>query len=218
MGRFSYGRYLSPSECSGSDLVPFCFVGTRESLSGWVGSRPDQAAASGPSALAALRSVHQYVCMWTDADSDVTSLGRSECLELLSQVSVGRIGASIDALPVIFPVHFALFGESVLFRTVPGTKLDAATIGAVVAFQADAQEPLDGNPWSVLLQGIALAVTDEWDQSQARSVWIKSRSSIDEHHHLVRLEATNIMGRRFRIAGEEPSVELPDAPTLQRDL
>ena len=105
-----------------------------------------------------------------------------------------------------------------LFRTVPGTKLDAATIGAVVAFQADAQEPLDGNPWSVLLQGIALAVTDEWDQSQARSVWIKSRSSIDEHHHLVRLEATNIMGRRFRIAGEEPSVELPDAPTLQRDL
>jgi nitroimidazol reductase NimA-like FMN-containing flavoprotein (pyridoxamine 5'-phosphate oxidase superfamily) len=179
-----------------------------------MGSAPDLAVASGLSALAAHLSVRQCVCMW---DFDVTSLGRSECLELLSQVSVGRIGASIDALPVIFPVHFALFGESVLFRTVPGTKLDAATIGAVVAFQADAQEPLDGNPWTVLLQGIASAVTDEWDQSQARSVRIKSWLGIDDHHHhhhLVRLEATNITGRRFGIAGEGPSVELPDAPTL----
>ncbi len=152
--------------------------------------------------------------MWSNPDSDVTDLGRSECLELLSQESVGRIGASIDALPVIFPVHFALFGESVLFRTVPGTKLDAATIGAVVAFQADAQELLDGNHWSVLLQGIASAVSGEWDQSQTRSVWIKSGLGVKDHHHLVRLEATNIMGRRFRIAGEGPSVELPDPPVL----
>jgi nitroimidazol reductase NimA-like FMN-containing flavoprotein (pyridoxamine 5'-phosphate oxidase superfamily) len=152
--------------------------------------------------------------MWASEDSDVTSLTRPECLELLSRVSVGRIGASIDALPVVLPIHFALFGESVLFRTVPGTKLDGATIGAVVAFQADAPEPLDGSHWSVLLQGTASAVGDDWDQAQARSVWIKPWLGAKEHHRLVRLEATNITGRRFRIAGEGPSVDLPDAPPL----
>src|SRR5208283_4269220 len=108
--------------------------------------------------------------MWANGDSDVTILTRPECLELLSQVSLGRIGASIDALPVILPVHFALFGESVLLHTIPGTKLDAATLGAVVAFQADAHEPVRGSWWSVLLQGIASAVSDEWDDAHARSV------------------------------------------------
>jgi nitroimidazol reductase NimA-like FMN-containing flavoprotein (pyridoxamine 5'-phosphate oxidase superfamily) len=149
--------------------------------------------------------------MWANEDSKAAVLTREECLELLSQVSVGRIGASIDALPVILPVHFALFGESVLFRTIPGTKLDAATIGAVVAFQADAHEPLDGSYWSVLLQGTASAVGNEWDSAQARSVWIKSWVGVQG---LVRIEATNVTGRKFRIAGEEPPVELPDAPAL----
>ena len=69
----------------------------------------------------------------------------------------------------LLPVHFALFGDSVLFRTVPGTKLDAATIGAVVAFQADAYDLVDGTGWSVLLQGIATAVRDEDEDAGARS-------------------------------------------------
>ena len=113
------------------------------------------------------------------------------------------------------PGPFRAIRAVCIFRTVPGTKLDAATIGAVVAFQADAPEPLDGSPWTVLLQGVPSPVTDGWDQSKARSVWIRTWSGIDEHRHrLVRLEATNVSGRRFRIAGEGPSVELPDAPTL----
>ena len=152
--------------------------------------------------------------MWSNSDPDVTNLVPSECLELLSQVSVGRIGASIDALPVIVPVRFALFGESVLFRTVSGTKLDAATIGAVVAFQADAQGPVDESHWSVLVQGVASTVTDEWDQTEKTTAWIESWLGVEKHHHLVQLNTTNITGRRFRIAGEGPCVDLPDPPRL----
>src|SRR5664280_868493 len=74
-------------------------------------------------------------------DRAVEVLSRAECLELLSHAAIGRVGVSIDALPVILPVHFALFGDSVLFRTVPGTKFDAAAVGAVLAFQADSYEP-----------------------------------------------------------------------------
>ncbi len=65
-----------------------------------------------------------------------------------------------------------LFDESVLFCTTSRTELDIATIGNVVAFQADGELD-EGTYWSVLLQGIASEVTDEWDGVQAASVWIK---------------------------------------------
>jgi uncharacterized protein len=152
--------------------------------------------------------------MWADEDSNVTILAPPECMEYLRRVTVGRIGVSIDALPVIVPVHFALFENSVLFRTIPGTKFDAATVGAVVAFQADAEEPLGGTHWSVLLQGFASAVTDRPVDLGARSIPIKPWTGVQREHRLVRVEATNVSGRRFRIAGEGPSVEFPDAPRL----
>ena len=37
------------------------------------------------------------------------TITRQEVWLLLSQASVGRISRSIDALPVILPVHFGLF-------------------------------------------------------------------------------------------------------------
>ena len=152
--------------------------------------------------------------MWGDRDSEVTVLDRADCLALLSRVSVGRIGASIEALPVILPVHFALFEESVLFRTIPGTRLDAASIGAVIAFQADAYEPREGSGWSVLLQGIPTPVDTGPGDVMARSVPITPWVHGPRDQRLVRLEATTISGRRFRIAGEGPAAEFPDPLSL----
>jgi nitroimidazol reductase NimA-like FMN-containing flavoprotein (pyridoxamine 5'-phosphate oxidase superfamily) len=146
-------------------------------------------------------------------ESETAILSRSECFDLLAQASVGRVGASIDALPVILPVHFAVSGESVLFRTILGTKLDAATIGAVVAFQADAYEVGDRS-WSVLLQGVASAVSDKDEQARARSIHIGPWAGGRVDLRLVRIKATNVSGRTFRIAGEGPQVELPDRPSL----
>ncbi len=140
-------------------------------------------------------------------------LTRRECLELLGQTSVGRIGVSIDALPVILPVYFALVDDSVLVRTIPGTKLDAATIGAVVAFQADAWEPSDETYWSVLLQGMASEVDDE-SGSLSDLTTIRSWSGLGGVHRLVRIDATNASGRRFRITGEGPQAGFPDPPAL----
>lgn len=116
-------------------------------------------------------------------------LTRQQCLDLMGGVPVGRIGLSIDALPVILPVYFALFDDCVLFRTVAGTKLDAAIIGAVVAFQADGSELDDGTYWSAQFQGVAVEADDYWDFSPQASVpttpWGASRET-----HLVRVEAT----------------------------
>jgi hypothetical protein len=60
-------------------------------------------------------------------------LDRQECLRLLGTATLGRIGITVRALPVILPVNFSLIGEQIICRTGPGTKLDAATRHAIVA-------------------------------------------------------------------------------------
>ncbi len=127
---------------------------------------------------------------------------RQECFELLGRASIGRIGVSIDALPVILPVYFVLDEESVLFRTIPGSRLDSAAVGAVVAFQADADEPSEQIHWSVLLQGIATGFSD-WrrgDQSTAAS--IPSWGTTDSPQRTVRLDPAYASGRKFYIGSQ----------------
>lgn len=77
-------------------------------------------------------------------------LSRAQCLELMGTEAVGRIGVSIGALPVVLPVNYILVTEDVVFRTIPGTKLDAAARHAVVAFEVDKYAPDGSCGWSVL--------------------------------------------------------------------
>jgi uncharacterized protein len=88
------------------------------------------------------------------------SLATDQCWELLGQTQVGRVGVSIGALPAIFPVNYAVVDRCSVFRTAPGTKLAAATAGAVVAFQVDDYRGEDRSGWSVLAVGPARVVHD----------------------------------------------------------
>jgi nitroimidazol reductase NimA-like FMN-containing flavoprotein (pyridoxamine 5'-phosphate oxidase superfamily) len=165
-------------------------------------------------ALDGLRSIGHPANTWANEFSDATILTKSECFEHLSQVSLGRIATSIDALPVILPVHFVLSDESVLFPAVTGSILDAATTGTVIAFQADAQEALSADFWSVLIQGIASSVSDGPGHAQGRVTPLEPQPDVQRKLHMVRIEASIVSGRRFRLAGERPHVELPDSPPL----
>jgi nitroimidazol reductase NimA-like FMN-containing flavoprotein (pyridoxamine 5'-phosphate oxidase superfamily) len=88
------------------------------------------------------------------------TLDRTECVRLLGQVTFGRIAVTIGALPVILPVNFRLVDERIVFRTSPGSKLVAATAGAVVAFEVDSIDPMSHAGWSVIVTGVAGEVTD----------------------------------------------------------
>ncbi|MFC4907067.1 pyridoxamine 5'-phosphate oxidase family protein [Actinomadura gamaensis] len=77
------------------------------------------------------------------ANDERDALGRAECLALMGSVPVGRVVFTEQALPAVWPAAFALDGQSVVFRTTVGTRLDAALRGgAVVAFETDAFEPV----------------------------------------------------------------------------
>ena len=53
----------------------------------------------------------------------------------------------------------SLCSTMIVVRTVPGTKLNAALAGAVVAFQTDFSDMSTGDAWSVLVRGFAHELT-----------------------------------------------------------
>ena len=120
-------------------------------------------------------------------------LDRDECLRLLRTVSLGRIGISAGALPTILPINFRVEGERILFRTGVGTKLDAATRGAVVAFEADDIDPMYHSGWSVVVTGVAREVEDPDD----RAVYTTPRWAPASSERLVEVSIEEISGRRL---------------------
>jgi uncharacterized protein len=116
------------------------------------------------------------------------------CLALLDEVSVGRIGASIEALPVVLPIHFARIESSVVFGTVRGTKFDVATAGTVVAFEADALDA-SGAGWMVHLQGVAAPIDDRWRHAHSHS--ISTILGDRDDLRLVGINASAVTGQRF---------------------
>jgi nitroimidazol reductase NimA-like FMN-containing flavoprotein (pyridoxamine 5'-phosphate oxidase superfamily) len=124
------------------------------------------------------------------------ALNRDECLRRLATQSVGRIGITVRALPVVLPVNFGLLGESIVFRTTPGTKLDAATNKTVVAFEADSYEPDGRSGWSVLVIGRAMKMPAD-EVADAEALVIDAWPLDGQASHFVCIEGSQISGRRF---------------------
>jgi nitroimidazol reductase NimA-like FMN-containing flavoprotein (pyridoxamine 5'-phosphate oxidase superfamily) len=93
-------------------------------------------------------------------DDGLELLTEERCWELLSRAEVGRVGVTIGAVPAIFPVNYAVIDRTIVFRTARGTKLAAATLEAVVAFEVDDYRRADRSGWSVLAVGPAQVVHD----------------------------------------------------------
>jgi uncharacterized protein len=123
-------------------------------------------------------------------------LSRDQCLKLLPTVAIGRVGVTIDSLPVILPVNFMLLEDSIVFRTVPGTKLDAAITRAMAAFEADDNAPDGSWGWSVLVRGYA---HDMKDGSSLKGIGSLRAWAFPggEANHVVAIETTLVSGRRF---------------------
>jgi hypothetical protein len=113
-----------------------------------------------------------------------------DCLTLLSLAYVGRIGVSVAALPVILPVNYVMHQGDVVFRTSSGTKLAAATAGAVVALELDHHDAYGTRGWSVLLQGRAEEVVDPSQVAQASTLPLHSWALDGGAGHYVRLHPT----------------------------
>jgi uncharacterized protein len=78
---------------------------------------------------------------------------------------VGRLVVAGGAEPSVFPVNFAVDGESIIFRTKTGSKLTGIT-RSLATFQVDEIDS-SGQGWSVAFEGLAQEVLD----SDPASLW-----------------------------------------------
>ncbi len=128
--------------------------------------------------------------------SGLEVLDRGDCLRLLASATIGRVGISVGALPVVLPVNFRLVDERIVFRTGIGTKLDAATANSVVAFEVDDFEPVSHTGWSVVVAGIAHEVVDHAALDALHSSDIP-RWALSGESRVVAVDTDRISGRRI---------------------
>jgi nitroimidazol reductase NimA-like FMN-containing flavoprotein (pyridoxamine 5'-phosphate oxidase superfamily) len=128
-------------------------------------------------------------------DGGLELLTEEEARRLLAVGEVGRIGISIGALPAIFPVNYRILDGDIVFRTAPGSKLSAATEGAVVAFEVDDYGLQDHTGWSVLAIGTAEVIDDPDESARALATGLEPFAD-GVRSAVVRIVPTFISGRR----------------------
>ena len=137
-------------------------------------------------------------------------LDAQECARLLARTTFGRIGITVGALPTILPVNYRFVDDRVVFRTTAGTKLDAGTRGAVVAFEIDSIDPVEHSGWSVVVTGMVSEVTDPDELAQLDAAPIP-RWAPSQDDHVVALSTDMVSGRRLA-----PGRQLPGGPWSHR--
>lgn len=126
-------------------------------------------------------------------------LSAAECLALLGNRHLGRIALVESDHPVILPVNYVLDEAAIVFRTAPGTKLDAAALGMPVAFEIDGIDASDRTGWSVLVRGRAEHVTDPATLERLRRLPLMPWAPGAKPHY-VRIGTEKMSGRRISVA------------------
>jgi nitroimidazol reductase NimA-like FMN-containing flavoprotein (pyridoxamine 5'-phosphate oxidase superfamily) len=88
-------------------------------------------------------------------DAWLEELPYEECLLLLRENAVGRIGVVMNDFPIVLPVNYRLVESTgivwVALRTRPGNVVDRASMN--VAFEIDGIDAAHRQGWSVLVRG-----------------------------------------------------------------
>lgn len=119
-------------------------------------------------------------------------LGRSEAIDLLRSVSLGRVVFTRSALPAIRAVNHLVDADgNVIIRAALGAA-QLTPAGEVVAYEADVIDPHTHVGWSVVVTGFARTVTDPAlvaHYERLLQPWIGQ-----ELDHIIRVEADIVTG------------------------
>lgn len=131
---------------------------------------------------------------------ELLALSEQECLDRLRLTSVGRLGLSVAALPVIVPINFTVVSDdSVIFCTGPGQKLTAADDGNVACLEVDDFDSFNHLGWSVLVTGRLSRVTDPEDLAMAGQLPVQPWRHFATEPSFVRLSTELLSGRTLTL-------------------
>lgn len=127
-------------------------------------------------------------------------LTRHQALRLLGSVPMGRIVFTVHAMPAIRPINHELVDGDVVIRCHDGAAVWAAR-GQVVAYEADAIDAETRTGWSVIVTGIAVAVTDAGEVHRYERLvtpWLEG-----DLQHVLRIRSEFVTGYEFVAPGPE---------------
>jgi hypothetical protein len=104
------------------------------------------------------------------ADAEFIRLSRAESLRVLGRVPVGRLIFTLNALPTVRPMNFALVDGLILVRTSADTTVGRKVHDTIVAFEVDELDAATASGWSVTVTGRAALVTDPGELARYRAV------------------------------------------------
>ena len=91
---------------------------------------------------------------------EFSQLDRAESLRLLASVPVGRLIFTVNALPTVRLMNFALVDGLIVMRTADDSTVARKVHHTVVAFEADELDNAPCSGWSVTVIGRAALVAD----------------------------------------------------------
>ena len=138
----------------------------------------------------------------------VADLDEAECLDLLGTAVIGRIAFTEGALPAVQPVPFAVRDRELFIPTLRGSKVAAASRGAVVAFEVDHFDPADRTGWNVTVVGPSRVVSDPREVLALDELGARPWPPVDSHCY-VAVRISLVRGRR--ICGHESEVATAQA-------
>jgi nitroimidazol reductase NimA-like FMN-containing flavoprotein (pyridoxamine 5'-phosphate oxidase superfamily) len=125
-------------------------------------------------------------------------LTEEECRDLLRQHTVGRIAVRIGEAPAILPVNYAMLDDDVVFRTDPGSKLSAAIMEVVVAFEVDDVVEATRAGSSVLVRGDVEVVRDRATLDRVAALGLEPWVTAGRDY-VVCIRTRTITGRRLPV-------------------
>ncbi|MCW2508786.1 MAG: pyridoxamine 5-phosphate oxidase-related FMN-binding protein [Modestobacter sp.] len=129
-------------------------------------------------------------------DHDVEVLDEAHCLALLRTVPLGRIAFTEGALPAVQPVAFAVGAGELFIPTRTGSKVAAASRGAVVAFEVDDFDAGALTGWNVTVIGASRVISDPAGVRRLDEFGVKPWPPADAHCY-IGIQTRLVRGRRI---------------------
>ena len=124
-------------------------------------------------------------------------LDSEACWRLLEETPIGRV-AFVDAgEPSVLPVSHLVVDHTVVFRTRAGAKLTAALLAKPVAFEVDRWDEATRTGWSVLVKGVAGAVSEADELARLEALPLEPWADAVLRLAWVRIRPDEITGRRI---------------------
>ncbi|WP_139003357.1 pyridoxamine 5'-phosphate oxidase family protein [Arthrobacter crystallopoietes] len=128
----------------------------------------------------------------------IENLSANQCWERFRSTDLGRLAVIAAGHPEIFPINYVVDHGCLVFRTAPGTKLDAALAGGSVAMETDGYNPSTKVAWSVVAKGPVERLVSIDDVISSAMLPLFPWQG-GEKDNFIRVIPVEISGRRFRI-------------------